>query len=272
MEYYAALSTKAEPSEISAAMEKQKIEYTVSGNILHIRHPHVYLWEKPSLIAGSGTTGYRTWPAALHLSTFLTTSAGRRLVEGKRLVELGAGTGLVSLVSLVLGAETVLATDGDEHIVDAIFDNTMLNTLHLGSLTPRLHSEVLEWNNPRSLLEGLDRHSLTIEHPPPSTHHRPIDLVLGADILYDPTSFQGLAASIVAFLTSERHPTVLIAAPMRSRATMDTFQDICLSMNLRVSEIYFECPPAERQDGLFHKHDVNIVLLQVEKNGRTTLR
>eukprot|EP00747_Dinoflagellata_sp_TGD_P218491 gnl/TRDRNA2_/TRDRNA2_90733_c1_seq1.p1 gnl/TRDRNA2_/TRDRNA2_90733_c1~~gnl/TRDRNA2_/TRDRNA2_90733_c1_seq1.p1 ORF type:complete len:485 (+),score=83.94 gnl/TRDRNA2_/TRDRNA2_90733_c1_seq1:69-1457(+) len=54
-------------------------------------------------------TGHVVWPAAHALATHL--CAHKQLVEGRRVVELGAGTGLVGLVAAALGAQEVILTD-----------------------------------------------------------------------------------------------------------------------------------------------------------------
>ena len=41
----------------------------------------------------------------------------RDILEGRSVIELGAGPGLVSMVCATLGARTVTATDGFPHIV-----------------------------------------------------------------------------------------------------------------------------------------------------------
>jgi protein-lysine N-methyltransferase EEF2KMT len=76
----------------------------------------VTTFESRGLIYGSGSTGFRTWEAALHLGTYL--SSGD-LVRGKKVIELGAGTGFISLLcKKYLGAERVLMTDGNVKLVD----------------------------------------------------------------------------------------------------------------------------------------------------------
>lgn len=79
-------------------------------------------YESRGLIYGSGSTGFRTWEAALHLGTYLSSvSSDGSLVSirGKRVVELGAGTGFLSLLcQKFLDAKRVLMTDGNVKLVD----------------------------------------------------------------------------------------------------------------------------------------------------------
>lgn len=80
-------------------------------------------YESRGLIYGSGSTGFRTWEAALHLGTYLSSissdGSSPVSVRGKRVVELGAGTGFLSLLcQKFLGAERVLMTDGNAKLVN----------------------------------------------------------------------------------------------------------------------------------------------------------
>lgn len=74
--------------------------------------------EMTNVISVSGGTGHRTWEASLHLGSFLCTERVRRLTRNKTVLELGAGTGLLSYLCLsYLEARQVYPTDGDSHCV-----------------------------------------------------------------------------------------------------------------------------------------------------------
>lgn len=101
--------------------------------------------ESPSLILSSGTTGFRTWEAALHMATYLATDrdAAQRFVRGKRVIELGAGTGLVALfLARFLEPSRVIATDREEGLVARLGEGALMNGIPRGGL---LSSEVLVW-------------------------------------------------------------------------------------------------------------------------------
>lgn len=90
----------------------------------------VTLLESSSVISCGGTTGLRTWEAALHLGHYLASAAGRSEVVGNTIFELGAGTGFLSILcAKYLGARYVLATDGHEDIVVDLRANAVFNDL-----------------------------------------------------------------------------------------------------------------------------------------------
>ena len=126
--------------------------------------------ESRNVIAAYGTTGLRTWEAALHLATYLTTEEGSRLVRSRKVLELGAGTGLLSILCAKhLGAASVTATDGDESVIEALESNIFLNF-------PKSDSTVtcrpLKWG--RTLTGSIFEEEI---------EERPYDIVLGADIV-----------------------------------------------------------------------------------------
>jgi predicted nicotinamide N-methyase len=108
----------------------------------------------------------RTWEAALYLSSYLS-SRGSGHIQGKRVLELGAGTGILSILcARWLGAEHVTATDGDDSVVETLGTNFFLNGIHD---TNRIIARSLWWG--RALDEGE------------GGEHERIDLIIGADIV-----------------------------------------------------------------------------------------
>jgi predicted nicotinamide N-methyase len=102
----------------------------------------------------------RTWEAALALSEFLLLTDPPAIVAGStRVLELGAGTGLVAMVSARMGAAGVVATDGDAGVCEALCANVRVN-----SLEERIQVEVRKWAGVREVPE-------------------PVGLVVGADVV-----------------------------------------------------------------------------------------
>ncbi len=100
------------------------------------------------------------WPAALALAEALPA-----VLVGMRVVELGCGLGVPSLVAAARGAE-VTATDWAADAVELLARNAERNRLHL-------HVEVRDWREP-----WAER----------------FDLALAADVLYEHRNVEPLAA------------------------------------------------------------------------------
>ncbi|XP_068435845.1 uncharacterized protein [Clinocottus analis] len=106
------------------------------------------------------------WPAALALCSFLDNNRKRVNLQEKEVLELGAGTGLVTIVASLLGA-SVTATDLPE-VLGNLRSNVMRNTRERCKHTPQVAA--LSW--------GQD-----LESTFPTSVHR-YDYVLAADVVY----------------------------------------------------------------------------------------
>lgn len=121
------------------------------------------------------------WPSALALAEVVAT----RDVNGLRVVELGCGLGVPSLVAAAHGAR-VLATDWAEEAIELLGRNAERNGLQLEPLRA-------DWRAPEPLLE-----------------RGAFDLVLAADVLYE-RRYVDLLLDLLPRLGGE----VLLAEPGR---------------------------------------------------------
>ena len=132
--------------------------------------PTITLLEARSLLGSSGDTGLRTWEAALRLGSFLCSNEGRNLIDGKDILELGAGSGFLSILcAKYLNARSVLATDGSGGVVDELKSNIYLIGLEDGRL---IDGAFLKWGD--VLADG----ALCSRE-----HLYTYDLILGSDIV-----------------------------------------------------------------------------------------
>ena len=155
------------PSTI-AALQKSYVTYTMP--ITASNAASTTTLEARALLASSGTTGLRTWEAALYLGSYLSTTEGMLLVQNKTIIELGAGTGFLSILCAKhLGANYVLATDGSGEVVDDMTSNVYVNGLEGSGIVDPV---VLKWGH--ALIDGIfESHSGT----------RTFDVALGADVV-----------------------------------------------------------------------------------------
>lgn len=142
------------------------------------------------------TVGFILWDGSAHLARWLVENA--MLVRGKRVLELGAGVGLVSIVAAHLGASSCCATD-QAHVVPPLARNVAANGVsHVVRTLP------FKW--------GID--------PPPLVD---ADVVLAADCVYSPQ----LAPIFARALSQCLMPTAsaIIASKVRSVALMRALED-----------------------------------------------
>jgi len=171
MSCWSELVAQPKPSALEEAQRLSYIKYTAPHSGAGQECRTVITSESRGLILSSGTTGFRTWEAALHLGTFLSTLEGEALVRGKRVIELGAGTGFLSMFCAKhLGVESIVVTDREPSLISSIQDCVARNQLDPGRIKPA----IWEWGNPLDDSQFGD-----IESGRP----RQFDVALGADLV-----------------------------------------------------------------------------------------
>lgn len=260
MEHMGYLSTLPTLPPAEAACETQIITYTLPEffDTPAQLTPRILIEEAPNLLAAGSNVGLRTWEASLHLATYV--HANSNLVRDKRIIELGAGTGLVSLLCAgPLAAKQVLATDGLPHIVDAVEKNILRNhrSLFSGDAGRRMPiAKQLDWGDVQNLEEALEFDGAIPEY----------DLILGADITYSPDVVP-ILAELLKVLMMEMFPEngmeALIASTVRNEKTLAVFREACRQRGLVVEDIDFECPSGKEQKGLFHEQAFPIIIMRI---------
>lgn len=175
MNHLSLLISSELPGEATAVQQKSYVTFScippdTQEDFDWRNEPTITLLERRHLLSGSLTTGFRTWEAALHLGSYLLTPAGKQHIEGKSLIELGAGTGFLSILAAKhLGASHVTTTDGDEGVVDTLKENLFLNGL---DDEKKVLTSVLRW--------GRGLRGTWVEE---DCEAFPYDVLLGADIV-----------------------------------------------------------------------------------------
>ncbi|OJD34882.1 nicotinamide n-methyltransferase [Diplodia corticola] len=237
------------PSEMASAQAKSYVTYSFGNDCA------VTLLESRAVISSSGTTGLRTWEAALHLGAYLASETGRQWVRGKRVLELGAGTGLLSILCTKhLQATKATATDGDEGVVDSIKTNLFLNGLDAQGGTDSI---VLRWGRSWTLEESLYYEGSKDEY----------DVVIGADVTYDKSVIPALVSTLADLLRHQPSLQILIAATIRNEQTFEAFDVACRRHRLSVRDIDFAPPPGDDQNGPFYPKSTPIRIVQVSRAG-----
>ncbi|RYP45853.1 hypothetical protein DL768_007849 [Monosporascus sp. mg162] len=241
------------PSELAAAQQKSYVTYSASllDQSRPSSSPHqITLLESRNLISAAGTTGLRTWEAALHLGQYLCTNPA--LTQGKRMLELGAGTGYLSILcAKFLEATQVIASDGSDDVVANLPDNFFVSGLQDSE---RITAMDLKWG-----------YGLVGTEEAEWNGGRPVDVVLGADITYDKSIIPALAGTLDDLFGMFPGVKILIAATERNRETFDAFLDVCQGRNFAVDEVDFQVPRKVDQRGPFYSDEVPIRICSIAK-------
>jgi predicted nicotinamide N-methyase len=253
MNCLSSLLSSSVPPEATSAQQKSYVTYTLASlGSKDQEPPSISLLESRNLVAAAGTTGLRTWEAALHLGEHLCANA-QDLVQGKSILELGAGTGYVSILcARHLGASHVIATDGSDDVVSSLSDNFYLNELQDISM---IEGKELKWG--QALMGG--------EHPE-WNGGRNIDLILGADVTYDGSVISALVSTFGDLFELYPNIKIIIAATIRNQKTFESFLEACRMNKYKVENLEFGIKAAELQEGPFYPHKVPIQLSLITRS------
>ncbi|KAF2150711.1 hypothetical protein K461DRAFT_328916 [Myriangium duriaei CBS 260.36] len=243
------------PSEVEAAQKRSWVTYTFADAADPVSNANsIRILESRSVIAGSGTTGLRTWEAALHLGQYLLSNASSlEFIKGKTVLELGAGTGFLSMLCAhPLGAKQVLCTDGSEEVTEAVKSNLVWN--------PRSElvvPGVLRWGwaFKDSILDEIKNNGI-------------VDTVIGADVTYDTSVIPALVSTIRQAFEVWPRADVIISATIRNADTFEAFENACASNGFLTAEVAYPTAPLASQDRLFYSSTVPIRILHVRAGTR----
>ncbi|KAK6217062.1 fam86a protein [Colletotrichum tabaci] len=248
------------PSEISSAQQKTYVTYHLgsleprSSSEPHLHTTDITLLESRSLISASGTTGLRTWEAALHLGQYL--CVNQKIIKGKRILELGAGTGyLAILCAKHLAATHVVASDGSDDVINNLPESLFLNDLQGSTLVRPME---LRWGH--AMVGTEDQKWNSGEN---------VDVVIGADITYDQSIIPALIATLQELFTMFPAIEVLISATQRNEVTFEAFCSRCRQCGMGLTYVDFPIPPREQQRGPFYSDSVPIRICRVLAPSRT---
>lgn len=180
------------------------------------------------------------------------------MLEGKRVFELGAGTGMLSILcAKYLGLSGVVATDGDEGIVDALKSNIFLNGLDAEESSHSIiRTAALKWGWPLDASSFAEDYGMEIP-----------DVLLGADVTYDKSAVPSLVSSLREFFDLNSSLQVLIAAIIRNEQTFEAFQNACKRNGFSLDLVDFPQVPEYLQDGPFYPTSIPIQIWQITRRG-----
>jgi len=145
----------------------------------------------------------KIWPASWVLAGYL---AEMPVVPGKKMIEIGAGIGLVSIVAASFG-HRVVATESNPDALQFALANAAVNGC------PQLPILALDWNHPQ--LEG------------------PVDYIVASEVAYKKHDFQPLLRLFKNFLKPDGE--VLLAGEMR-RVSREFYQQLEADFSVRAQK------------------------------------
>lgn len=167
----------------------------------------VAIRESPKVFAGNGTTGLRTWEAALYLLNYL--NKENLDLQEKNILELGTGTGLVSLALARKYEkhqfEKLTLTDGDAVLIGNLHSAFSLNGLD--EVTHKISTQQLLWGSEENSLDVLPK----------------ADIIIASDVTYDSRILRELCETI-ADLMKNGATMALIAATVRNIDTVTAWE------------------------------------------------
>lgn len=167
----------------------RSVPLTIAG-----RHFSFFVPERiePFMVDGGSSADFplwaKIWPASLVLADYL---AARPIVPACRILEIGAGLGVVSVTAAAFG-HTITCSEHNPHALDFLKANAGANRC------PDLPVIALDWNRPLP-------------------DHR-YDLILGSEVVYRETDFDPLERLFRALLTPGG--TIVLASEIRKTSLM----------------------------------------------------
>uniref|UniRef100_A0A3P8SDF0 Methyltransferase 21C, AARS1 lysine b n=1 Tax=Amphiprion percula TaxID=161767 RepID=A0A3P8SDF0_AMPPE len=214
------------PKEVDEKKEDGKLQKVMAGEAQDRRNiwePSVYyaLGKESFYFAGHGisihesldTYGALIWPGAIALCQFLENNQQQMSLMDKAVLEIGAGTGLLSIVASLLGA-WVTATDLPDILSNLTF-NLLRNTKGRCRYTPQVTS--LCWG------QDLER-----DFPYLSFHY---DYVLAADVVYHHDCLEELLKTMRHFCRPGSRTTLLWANKIRFQSDLRFTESFKSSFN-----------------------------------------
>jgi protein N-lysine methyltransferase METTL21D len=192
------------------AIEGRRFEYNFAKGEFLVNNIPIFVLPpdtvRDSMVQTDGDTGRTVWDAAVVLSKYMEMNPDE--IKGKRVLELGAGTGLAGLAAAALGAHVDISDlDYCLPLIQKNIQHTKLtvkDALSNGNGIAKVRE--LDWTNAQ-FVQGKDTY----------------DIVLGADIVWLEHLVDPLVAVMEKLLLLNPKLKILLGHQTRSVATDDIF-------------------------------------------------
>lgn len=201
------------------------------------------------------SVGLQSWASSIVLAERLSSNPaefGLDATRNLRILELGAGTGMLSIVvSKLLPTSTVVATDYHPDVLSNLRSNVATNTPSLSS--PSINVHTLDWSQP-------------LHKPPFDTA---FDLILAADVIYHPLHAQWIKSCVEKYLTHNPNSWFWLMIPLqitgRHEGMGNTVEQVFLAEDSsRERElVIFSKEEIARRDGVGRADEGSYVLFKI---------
>ncbi|KAG0261072.1 hypothetical protein BG011_001375 [Mortierella polycephala] len=209
-----------------------------------------------SLLSHTASTAKSVWDCSIVLSKYLEALSlkKRDFWTGKRVLELGAGQGIVSLSVAALNAQRVIITDIDS-AVPSLQQGVKLN----GFGSPRVEVTALDWTDRTDALQRAWNHLAV----PSGTKPR-LDYILASDVIWVEYLIPALVDTIAGLMHGPKteggekasSPVLLLAYQFRSTRSDQLLFDNLDRLGLKRRKLFL--------DGSAREQDQDDVLLDPE--------
>ena len=184
---------------------------------------------------GSASTGAAVWNGANMVSWYMENVLGKANLEGKSLLELGAGVGFDGLIASSMGSSDVVISDGNEDVLKLADKNIAINIPE--DRRGSIRTGRLRWNTD-------DENSFLVS----PVKKQPWDYIVAADVTYLKKNRADLLASI-ARLSGPNTVTLLSMEPRNVDEGVDVLQEV-QRVGLRWTEQRLPVDPEKSQCNL----------------------
>lgn len=198
------------------------------------------------------STGLMLWESARLMASVLATN--RAIVAGKRVLELGSGSGGICSMIAAASADLVVATDGDTKALDLLSENVASN-LESSSLN-LLHVKKLKWGDE----DDIQAIKLLSEEG--------FDVIIGTDVMYVAQAIVPLFATARELISTGRssgdrkEPAAFILCHVFRRVDEPSILSAASRCGFRLADKWFDEAPTTSLRGVIktwfdtNPHDV----------------
>lgn len=214
----------------------------VGQSSLHLRleacGQRISISQSPSSMTTPGVTGAVMWDSGIVLAKFLehAVDSGSLLLQGKKIVELGSGCGLVGCIAALLGAQVILTDLPDR--LRLLRKNVETNVI-TGGRGAQGSASV------RELTWGDDPDPDLIDPPP--------DYVIASDVIYSEGAVEDLLDTLKQLCGPET--TVILTGELRNDVVLEYFLELAMK-DFTIGRVY-----QEHWDPDFHSSRVVMLVL-----------